>query len=291
MWIFLALLSAFFTATTAAVSKIALRDNDAYLVGWVRCVMSLPILLSLLFFIKIPHLDPVFFYTMLFLLPLELVAYLLYLKALKLSPLSLTIPFMALTPVFMILTSRLILGEHILPMGIAGILLVFIGAYILNLKMHNYSLLGPIRSIMEERGSVYMIIVAFIYSLTAVLGKLAIGYSSPMFIIAVYFPVITILLTPIMIIRFRKGKANLNNLARQKILFISLGVLFSITVLVHFLALNMASAAYMIALKRLSTVFGIVYGWLLFKERHVISRLLGAGVMVLGVILISLAQQ
>lgn len=291
MWISLALLSAFFTATTAALSKLALKDYDEYLVGWLRCVISVPIFLSLLFFIKIPRLDPAFFYILLILLPLEIIAYLLYLKALRLSPLSLTIPFMALTPVFMIFTTRLILGEHILPMGIAGILFVFMGAYILNIKTDKNGLLGPIYSILKERGSVYMIIVALIYSVTAILGKLVMDYSSPMFMVAVYFPVVTIFLTLIMIIRYRKGGIDLNRIKSQKTLFISLGVLFSITVLVHFIALNMTTAAYMIALKRLSVVFGILYGWLLFKEKHITSRLLGAGVMILGVILISLAQQ
>jgi drug/metabolite transporter (DMT)-like permease len=290
MWIFLSLVSAFFTATTAALSKLALKDNDEYTVGWIRCIISVPIFLSLLFFIKVPRLDATFFYIILILLPLETIAYLFYLKALKLSPLSLIIPFMALTPVFMIFTTRLILGEQILPMGIAGILFVFTGAYILNLKTHKDGFLGPIKSILREKGSIYMIIVAFIYSITAILGKLAMDHSSPMFMVALYFPAVTILLTPIMIIRYGRGGIDLNKIKSQKILFISIGVLFSVTVLVHFIALNMTSAAYIIALKRLSMVFGIVYGWLLFKEQHIISRLLGAGVMIAGVILISLAQ-
>ncbi len=289
MWIVLSLLSAFFTATTAAFSKLALRDNDEYIVGWMRCVVSLPIFLSLLFFIKIPHLDLKFFYIMAILLPLEIIGYLLYLKALKLSPLSLTIPFMALTPVFMILTSRVILGEHIAPMGVAGIFFVFAGAYILNLKGRKDNILGPIRSLIKERGSVYMIIVAFIYSITAVLGKLAIERSSSVFIVAVYFPVITILITPVIVTRYRRGKINMNRIKSQSKLFVFIGVLFSITVLVHFLALDISSAAFMIALKRLSMVFGVFYGWLLFKEQDLISRLLGTGVMILGVVLISLA--
>jgi len=290
MWIFLSSLSAFFTATTAALSKLALKDNDEYLVGWLRCVISVPFLLSLLFFVKVPRLDAVFFYLLLILLPLETIAYLLYLKALKLSPLSLTIPFMALTPVFMIFTTRLILGEQILPMGVVGILFVFAGAYVLNIKTHKNGLLGPIYSILREKGSVYMIIVAFIYSITAILAKLAIDHSSPMFMAAVYFPIVTIILTPVMIIRYRRGGIDLNRIKSQKKLFISLGAIFSVTVLVHFIALNMTSAAYMIAIKRLSMVFGIVYGWLLFKEQHIVSRLLGAGVMILGVVLISLAK-
>lgn len=289
MWIALSLLSAFFTATTAAFSKLALKDNDEYLVGWMRCVVSLPVFLSLLFFIKIPHLDLKFFYIMVILLPLEIIAYLLYLKALKLSPLSLTLPFMALTPVFMILTSRLILGENIVPLGVAGILLVFVGAYVLNLRSRKDSLLGPVRSLIKEKGSVYMIIVAFIYSITAVLGKLAIDHSSSMFIVAAYFPVVTILLTPIIICRYREGKIDISNIKRQSKLFLFIGALFFITVLVHFAALDISSAAYMIALKRLSMVFGIFYGWILFKEQDLMSRLLGTGVMILGVVLISLA--
>ena len=45
---------------------------------------------------------------------------------------------------------------------------------------------------------------------------------------------------------------------------------------------------YMIALKRTSSVFGVGYGWLIFKEKGIKERALGTLLMVLGAVLIVL---
>jgi uncharacterized membrane protein len=56
----------------------------------------------------------------------------------------------------------------------------------------------------------------------------------------------------------------------------------------HFLALAKVEVAYMIAVKRTSLLFGIVYGTLWFAEPALPQRLLGGFLMVAGVILIAL---
>ena len=50
----------------------------------------------------------------------------------------------------------------------------------------------------------------------------------------------------------------------------------------HFVSLGMAPAAYMISVKRLSMVFGVILGWLMFHEENIRYRLFGASVMVVG---------
>jgi drug/metabolite transporter (DMT)-like permease len=47
--------------------------------------------------------------------------------------------------------------------------------------------------------------------------------------------------------------------------------------------MSMAPAAYMIAVKRLSLVFGVLMGWMFFNERNIRFRLIGASVMVSGI--------
>ncbi|MGZ7066894.1 MAG: hypothetical protein ACXVHT_01170 [Methanobacterium sp.] len=46
---------------------------------------------------------------------------------------------------------------------------------------------------------------------------------------------------------------------------------------------------YVIAIKRTSTIMSVLFGSLIFKEKGIKGRLLGAGIMVLGVILITLS--
>ena len=54
------------------------------------------------------------------------------------------------------------------------------------------------------------------------------------------------------------------------------------------LAISMVEAVYMISVKRMSVVFAVIYGWLLFKETDIKSRMLGAVLMFLGIGVITL---
>jgi uncharacterized membrane protein len=44
----------------------------------------------------------------------------------------------------------------------------------------------------------------------------------------------------------------------------------------------------MIAIKRISILFGIIYGGVFFNEKKMVYRLLGAGLMILGAALLTL---
>ncbi|MFC1807623.1 EamA family transporter [Candidatus Omnitrophota bacterium] len=288
MWVFLALVCAFLVATSAAFSKIALRRHDEYFVGFLRLAVSSPFLLLLLFLPDIPQPDVRYFKVVAFLVPLDIISYVLYNKAIKNSPLSLTMPFMSLTPVFLLLTGFLILGEKVGLIGSIGISLVVFGAYIIKIEVFRYGVFAPIRAIYREKGVLYMIAVAFIYSITAALGKKAIGYSSPIYFSATYFPIVAISSIPIILIRY-KASVKRSNFRKIDIwLFLLIGVAFAASMVSHSFAITMTKAAYMITVKRMSMLFGVIYGWLLFKEGHILNRLLGAALMILGVLLVSL---
>ena len=47
------------------------------------------------------------------------------------SPLSLTVPYLAFTPVLLIFTSYILLGETLAAQGIAGVMVVTLGGYFL----------------------------------------------------------------------------------------------------------------------------------------------------------------
>ncbi|MDP2277130.1 MAG: DMT family transporter, partial [Nitrospirota bacterium] len=134
MWAVLALISAFTLATSDALTKKALNRSNEYLAAWFRFIFSLPLLLILWFFIPTPKLDAEFYRAFAIALPLEIVTIILYIKALRVSPLSLTLPFLAITPVFLIFISYLLVGEKVSFRGGAGIFLIAAGSYTLNIS-------------------------------------------------------------------------------------------------------------------------------------------------------------
>ncbi len=284
-WVILSFVSAFSLATSDALTKKALRLDNEYLVAWLRLVFSLPPLVLLLLFIPVPDLDRTFYLSFFCALPLEILALILYIKALRISPMSLTLPFLSLTPIFLIVFSRVIVGESVSLKGAAGIILIATGGYSLNITSVRKGFLAPVKAIARERGSVYMIIVAMIYSITSSLGKLAIEHSSPLFFGSTYFIAVTLCFTPLVCI-------NLDNRPVGRVLRSEIGsailpgLFFSAMIVSHMLAMSLARVAYMIAIKRSSLIIGSIYGFVFFRERNIRERLFGAALMFAGFVLI-----
>jgi len=184
----------------------------------------------------------------------------------------------------MIFTSNLILGERLDKFGMAGIVLTAVGAYLLNVRTTRKGILEPFKAIRRERGSLYMIIVAFIYSITSNLGKMAVLHSSPLFFAATYLPILSVLFFPILV---WKNQGKMKQLFSHAILFGLIGFAIALATITHFLAVNLAEVAYVISVKRMSLLFGIMYGAFWFKETNVMERLIGGFVMILGVIIIT----
>lgn len=283
MWILYSLLTAFFLATSDALTKRALATRDEYYVAWARLLFALPVLVISLILIEIPPLDKTFWLATLIALPLEIGAIILYTKALKSSPISLTMPFLALTPLFLILISYILLGEKVSLSGGAGIFLIATGSYTLHIHKVRQRLLEPVKAILKEKGSVMMIIVAFIFSFTASLGKMAIEHSSPIFFGGFYFILVTIFFTPIALFK-NKGKITIER--KDMAPLMSIGVTYSMMIIFHMLAMSMSQVAYMISIKRMSLLFSILYGYLLFKEEKIIERAIGGVIMFAGFVLI-----
>ena len=282
-WVIYALITAFSIATADAISKKALVRSNEYVIAWVRQGYSLPFLVVAFFIIDIPPLDNTFWLTLLIVIPLDVTAIILYIKAISISPLSLTIPFIALSPVFVIITAFVILGELPDISGLIGILLIVTGAYLLNVRATRHGVLGPIMAIKREKGSVLMIIVAMIFSFTSTLGKVAVMHSSPLFFGAFYPFILTFIFT---IITGFKGQ--LSGIISRPLIFLGIGFCMAVMMLSHYLAISLTDVAYMISVKRCSLLFSVIYGWVLFREISISERLIGSVLMIAGVVAITL---
>ncbi len=287
LWILFALISAVTLATSDALTKKALSVHNEYLIAWLRLLLSLPVLFVSLLFVPIPSLDRDFYLAFFIALPLEIVAIILYIKALKVSPLSLTLPFLSLTPIFLIVVPYILLGEKVSFLGAVGVLFIAAGGYTLNLKEFKKGIFEPFAAIKREKGSIFMIGVALIFSFTSSLGKMAIEHSSPVFFGVTYIFVLVILFTPIALY---KGRDELKEIFHNGAIRASIlpGVFQSFMIISHMIAMSLTKVAYMISVKRLSLLIGVFYGYLLFKESGIRERLLGAVLMFTGFVLIVL---
>jgi len=280
LWCAFALATALCVSTGDALTKKYFGRFSPLEMGVAASLYSLPFLFATLPFIPIPKLGHGFWWLVLILIPLDTTAFYLYMKAIKLSPLSLSIPFLSFTPVFMLVTGFLFLGEIPSRWGFTGVLLLVAGSYLLHVGKVRHGYLAPFRAVFGEPGSVLMLIVSVIFSVLAVLGKKAIQLSSPLFFGFFFLAgldVVTLLTFPLM------GKIHWKSLLRLPREGLSVGIMLYLHVLFHVLAISMIEAVYMISVKRTSILFSLFYGKVLFRESEMQNRLLGAALMFIGV--------
>ena len=285
-WLFFALLSAVSLATADALTKRHFGGASAYEMGLVRVGCAVPWLALSLAVIPWSETDRTFWLCVVTALPLEVAAFLCYMKAIKVSPLSLSLPFLAFTPAFVIVTGGLALGETVTAGGFLGIALVVAGSYVLNLSSAASGLLEPLRAVFREPGSRIMLLVSFIYAFTSVIGKLAVLHSNPYFFGATYNILLALLMAALL--PFVRKAAPLERFRKRPAAGLVIGAAVSISIFSHFLAISMVQAAYMISIKRTSLLIGVLYGAWLFREKKIAERLTGAAIMVAGVFLIGM---
>ncbi len=286
MWVLFSLLAAFFESAKDVFGKRGLQNSDELIVAWAWRFFALPFLLPLLLIIDIPELDRTFWGALAVSGGLNVLTSLLYLQAIKHSDLSVTAPMITFTPLFLLATSPLILGERAGPLGMLGIGLIVFGAYLLNIHKRSLGLLAPFRALVSETGPRLMLAVALIWSVTANVDKIGLQHSSPVFWgIAVNLLIAAVLL-PWAATRIRRDRrqvrGNLGNL-------LAIGLCGGLTILCQMTAISLTLVPYVIAIKRTSTVMSVLWGCLLFREPALRERLLGVTVMVVGVVLITLA--
>jgi drug/metabolite transporter (DMT)-like permease len=172
--------------------------------------------------------------------------------------------------------------------GVFGIFITCIGSYVLNMETGSVSIADPIKAIIREKGSWMMLIVAFIFSFAAVIGKKAILHSSVLFFQVSFFLCFNSIVV-LSLWYFRKIR--LQTFKTAPLRGIIAGGLFSAHVFLHGFAIALTKAAYMISVKRLSILIGILYGGFFFHERNIIIRFCGAVLMLSGAVLIILKGQ
>lgn len=299
-WFALALICAFALASADAATKAWLSDYSAAELTLVRFTLTGVLLTPLLLGMPpLTDLPLAFWGWIAAMLPLELAAMLLYMTAIRDHPLSQTLPYLAFTPVLVMLTAFLVLGERVTPTGAAGVCLTVCGTWLLNVRHarpDDWRSWGePLRAVFYQPGSRMMLAVALIYALTSTMGKAAMGYLGPHHFGALYFALLGLaalalfgLTRPVRVLR-ALGHRPGGGTGRRFAAVLAVVGLNALMVYTHFLALQRVEVAYMISVKRSSLLFGILYGALLFGEPGLRTQLPAGVLMLAGVVLIALA--
>jgi drug/metabolite transporter (DMT)-like permease len=284
IWFFLSLIAAISIAARDVSIK-TYEDLAPPEIAILELLWALPYFFLGCLLVETPPLDQTFWWTFVLSIPINMLAYVLYLSAIKNSPISLSVPFLAFTPVFMILTGFIFLAETINIWGGLGIGLIVLGGYILHFKKNQANLFAPLTAFLREKGSWFMLIVAILFAFAAVIGKKAMLHSSPLFFSYYFFFVFNILiLLGLVLVRKNDWRKILRNTPKG----FWLGSLLMIHISFHGLAIAISTAVYMVAVKRSSILFSVILSWFILKEADIRYRGLGSLLMFTGMLFIIL---
>jgi drug/metabolite transporter (DMT)-like permease len=231
----------------------------------------------------VPHAPPAFYAIVLVTAVINLITTLMYLRAVQRSPLSLTIPYLAFTPALLLLTAWVVLGELPSVRGACGVLLVTLGAFVLP-GVRTWR--APLAALAREPGSRLMLGVALIWAVSSALDKRAVGWASPTYYGGLVFGLSAVATLGYTVLyqraELRAARAQWPWLTAAAVG--SAGALWA-----QYASYATLPVSYTIAIKRAGMLGSVLIGWRFFGEGELGPRLVGASIMLAGVLLIVLS--
>lgn len=291
MWIIYSLLSAVSDAARLTAGKRLVREFDTVWTVWfLGLVTSLFLgVYGLFAYTELPWENAEFVWYIFSSTVFLTIGTLLLTKAMKTCDLSIVAPIMSTTPIFIVLWEVLFFGQWPSVYGLLGILMIVFGSYTLNLsKARSVGILEPLRAILRPSQGLLALLGAFAYSGSAMLSKLGLDISDPTSYTIAYEPIAFLEVTIVLLVLIALKKVKLDKgILGFPLVLIAQGGFNALNSLMNAFAFVLASASYVISIKRTSGLFGVLFGYLFFKEKGTGERFLGALIMVVGVAILS----
>jgi drug/metabolite transporter (DMT)-like permease len=195
---------------------------------------------------------------------------------------SLAYPLTTTGPLYIPLWAYIFLGERLSPLGIFGIAVTFLGAYILQMREMSWIGLSlPLRNL-RVPGVLLALSAGAFYSVGAIVDKRGVTVTD-VFLYTYYLDV--------MLFLFLLGNALLTT---SKVRFLEevrahwarallAGAVLFASFITYRIGLQAAKVSYAVSVRQVSAVFGVMGGIFLFRERFGRSRVIGAALIVAGV--------
>jgi drug/metabolite transporter (DMT)-like permease len=208
----------------------------------------------------------------------------LYFRALQVSPLSLSVPFLAFTPVFLLGTGFVMLGEMPPPLKILGVVLIVVGSLVMHRKLFAYGWLAPVKAVINEKGSRYMLLVSLIFSITNPLDKKLVVMSD---VFTESFSYGLGLCISFYFLGRMLGGGKFREAARGNVRWIALaGALDGVSLLLQLASYTYIAVVISVSIKRAGIILSVISGWLFFRERAITDKVIAASVMFAGVLIL-----
>ena len=250
-------------------------------------ILSQTILFSVLLLFSDFTIDSNYYYIYYIpLITLGLLAFYLFLKVLKNSEISLTIPLLSFTPLFSSLYAFFILNETLSHMNYIGILIIVLGSLLLYSKTFSLKdiFASPI-ALYKNHNAKLMLLVALIWSLTPVLDKKCLQYTD-VYLHGYFQSIGWIIIIPYFFLNKKISLSNLTN-RNTKHLIAGIAIIGSVVSLTQLIALTYNMVPILESFKRsIGIILSLVFGYYFFKEKVNFKKTISVTIIVSGLYLL-----
>jgi len=285
IWVLYALLSAIFLSISEIFQKKGLFKEHAMEFNVAKFSFSFLLLLVLIPFVDF-NIPIVVWLIFLFSVTLGAIGNLYRSKAYKHMEISSVAPFFNLSPAFVAVIAFFILGEQITGKQISGIIVLIIGAYVLEVDHNIHNLLGPIKKIIRSKYLHYIFLVLLLFGFCAIIDKkLITDYLDPfqMLFLASLFLVLNYFSMSFFSYGFKGIKDSFKK--GKKEAFLS-AFFWNIEIFFCYMALSLQLVSLVIPIKRLSTLFTTIGGGTIFKDKGLHLKVIACIIMFAGAYLV-----
>lgn len=288
-WIYLALISAVFSAFAAITEKKVLFRLDALDFSFFVSVITL--ILSIPFFFDAPL--SINLSTPLIILfakaVLSSIAFLCVMLAIKNLEISEALPLLALSPGLVAILGVLLIQDTLMLNEWLGLFLMLIGTYILELRKDDKGILKPFKSLLKFSKYKYVFFALFLFSITSLIDRLLLkDFKLPPYTFMAYQQLFfAFIFTALILLRNKKisevfKALNLN-------IFYLVAIISVFTVIYRYTqieATKIAAVALVLSVKRLSVLMAVIIGGKLFKENSILLRFIASIIILTGLVIL-----
>jgi len=205
-------------------------------------------------------------------------------KSYSKGDISLTYPIARSSSIFVPLLAFFIIKEKLSFLGIFGIVIILFGIYMLHMESFKLNSLNNLKN----KATLFALLTALFSSFYSIVDKVGVGYVFPIVYIYLTLFFSTIFYTPFLFLKNNHKDLKVEwGINKKNIILSSFFIVLSYVLILF--AFRVGKVSYIISLRQLSVVFGVVMGSLILKEKYGKIRLVASIIMLIGFFLLTIA--
>jgi drug/metabolite transporter (DMT)-like permease len=288
-WFILAFISALFSAASAISEKKVLFSLNALDFSFIVSLVTLLFSLPFFFMIQLTEITTTGLIILFIKTLLSAGAFLCVMLSIKNLEISEALPLLALSPGLVAIAGVIFINDALNWIEWIGIILMVIGAYILELRKGNKNLLDPFKAMFSFSKYSYVFIALILFTATSILDRVLLkGYKFPPYTFMAFQQLFYAVIFAAAVLINQKGTIKQVKSIDKKIfyLIIAISVFTVIYRYTQIEATKLAPVALVLSVKRLSVLFAVIYGGKLFSEENLYRRIAAVIIILAGATLL-----